>query len=156
MNNLGNLYETDMAFRDIVTEAAARAIGTTNVEFAEEWLALPVGETANMDKEIAELRQKRDWSAWDEIALLERKLDELTDELEVARGKNKAYKLHIAKMQDGRNGWHLKADKMQKQVEELEARVEKMREQLGQAADLAGAILRTCMDCTDYEGGVVA
>lgn len=42
MTNLDELYETDPAFRDIVDEAAAAAIGTTNVEFAAEWLALPV------------------------------------------------------------------------------------------------------------------
>lgn len=44
MNNLGNLYETDPVFADIVDEAAAAAIGTTNVEFAREWLALPTGD----------------------------------------------------------------------------------------------------------------
>lgn len=93
MNNLGNLYETDMAFADIVDEAAAAAIGTTNVEFAREWLAMdapgkPVGDASR--------------------------------------------------------------ENLRAEVAHMENRVEKMREQLGQAADLAGAILRTCMDCTDY------
>lgn len=44
MTNLEELYSTDPAFRDIVVEAAAAAIGTTNPEFAEEWLALPAGD----------------------------------------------------------------------------------------------------------------
>lgn len=44
MTNLDELYSTDSAFRDIVNEAAAAAIGTTNPEFAEEWLALPAGD----------------------------------------------------------------------------------------------------------------
>ena len=48
MGNLEWLYQTDMAFRDVAIEAAARAIGTTSLEFAEEWLAFggtdkPVG-----------------------------------------------------------------------------------------------------------------
>ena len=47
------------------------------------------------------------------------------------------------------------------EIAHLEARVEHMREQLGSAADLAGAILRVCMDCNEYavvdnDGEVVA
>lgn len=48
MTNLDELYSTDPAFRDIVVEAAAAAIGTTNQEFAEEWLALPSGDADEM------------------------------------------------------------------------------------------------------------
>jgi hypothetical protein len=99
MNNLGNLYETDMAFADIVDEAAAAAIGTTNVEFAREWLMMDA---------------------------------------------------------PGEQAGDAPGEDMRAEVAHLEARVEHMRGQLGSAADLAGAILRTCMDCTDYEGGVVA
>lgn len=95
MTNLEELYSTDPAFRDIVVEAAAAAIGTTSAEFAEEWLAMdavvgkPVGDVSRENLRV-------------EIAYLEN-------------------------------------------------RVERMREQLGTAADYAGAILRVCMDCTDYE-----
>lgn len=38
MTNLDYLFAVDMAFRDVVVELAAHAIGTTNPEFAEEWL----------------------------------------------------------------------------------------------------------------------
>ena len=38
MTNLDYLFRVDMAFRDVVVELAAHAIGTTNPEFAEEWL----------------------------------------------------------------------------------------------------------------------
>lgn len=93
MTNLDELYETDMAFADIVDEAAAAAIGTTNVEFAREWLRMEPTEKAVGDVSRENLRV--------EIAYLEN-------------------------------------------------RVEKMREQLGRAADLAGAILRVCMDCNEY------
>lgn len=48
MTNLDELYSTDLAFRDIVNEAAAAAIGTTNPDFAEEWLALPVEDVDEM------------------------------------------------------------------------------------------------------------
>lgn len=103
MTNLEELYSTDPAFRDIVVEAAAAAIGTTSAEFAEEWLAMdapgkPVGDVSRENLRV-------------EIAYLEN-------------------------------------------------RVEKMREQLGRAADLAGAIMRTCMggytDTVDVEAEVVA
>ena len=40
MNNLQHLYETDLAFADIVDEAAAAAIGSTSASFAGEWLKL--------------------------------------------------------------------------------------------------------------------
>lgn len=39
-NNLQELFKTDMAFRSIVVEVAARAIGSTSEEFAEEWLMM--------------------------------------------------------------------------------------------------------------------
>ena len=42
--NLNWLYRTDPAFRPIVVDAAAAAIGSTSTEFAEEWLALEYRE----------------------------------------------------------------------------------------------------------------
>ena len=44
MTNLDYLFAVDMAFRDVVIELAAHAIGTTNPEFAEEWLETEVGD----------------------------------------------------------------------------------------------------------------
>ena len=38
MTNLDYLFRVDPAFRDIVIELTAHIIGTTNPEFAEEWL----------------------------------------------------------------------------------------------------------------------
>ena len=38
MSNLNDLFTRDTAFRSIVIEAAARAIGSTSEDFAEEWL----------------------------------------------------------------------------------------------------------------------
>ena len=46
---------------------------------------------------------------------------ELTDDLETAYAKNRILRAHISKMQNGRNGWHIKAEKLQKQVSELTA-----------------------------------
>ena len=43
-NNLQQLYETNLAFADIVDEAAAAAIGTTSTAFAHEWLMMPADE----------------------------------------------------------------------------------------------------------------
>lgn len=93
MSNLNELYETDEAFAATVDEAAAAAIGTTNVEFARQWLRMEPQTKAVGDVSRENLR------------------------VEIAH---------------------------------LESRVEQMRGQLGRAADLAGAILRTCMDCNEY------
>ena len=43
----------------------------------------------------------------------------LTDDLETAYAKNRVLRAHISKMQNGRNGWHIKAEKLQKQIDEL-------------------------------------
>lgn len=45
----------------------------------------------------------------------------LTDDLEAAYAKNRVLRAHISRMQNGRNGWHIKAEKLQKQVDELTA-----------------------------------
>ena len=66
MNNLQALYDSDLAFADIVDEACAAAIGTTSTEFAREWLAQaaneqkPVGDVSreNLRVEIAHLEAR--------------------------------------------------------------------------------------------------
>lgn len=93
MTNLEYLFSTDLAFRDIVIEAAAAAIGTTNPEFAEEWL----------------------------------ERSEHADDYDQQR-----------------------IDKLVKQRDEARAEAEDYRARSGKAADFAGAIMRVCMDCTDY------
>lgn len=40
-------------------------------------------------------------------------------ELEAAYAKNRALREHIRKMQDGRNGWHLKAEQADKRIAKL-------------------------------------
>ena len=40
-------------------------------------------------------------------------------ELEAAYAKNRALREHIRKMQDGRNGWHVKAEQADKRIAKL-------------------------------------
>ena len=122
MNNLQRLYEDDLAFRDIVDEAAAAAIGTTSAEFAAEWLKLAADSNGKLDGENAVSGN--------------------------CGGPNDDY----AQQRIG---------KLVEQRDAAERRVEQMRAQLGSAADHAAAILRVCMDCTEYavvdmDGEVVA
>ena len=53
--------------------------------------------------------------------------DELIDALEAAYAKNRSLRRHIRNMQEGRNGWHIKAGKLQKQVDELQKQVGKLK-----------------------------
>ena len=54
------------------------------------------------------------------MAMRERDVrNEQKEELEAAHAKNRSLKLHISKMQDGRHGWHLEAEKLQSKVDEL-------------------------------------
>lgn len=58
MTNLNELFARDMAFRDIVVETAARAIGSTSKEFAEEWL-MAGGDNARSAKRAAAVERLR-------------------------------------------------------------------------------------------------
>lgn len=75
---------------------------------------------------------------------LNERIVELTAELEAAHAKNRALKLHISKMQQGRHGWHVKGVELQRQVDELTAQLRasnaeraRLRECLGIATDNA-------------------
>ena len=61
---------------------------------------------------------------------LQAKVDELTAQLEAAYAKNRSLKAHIAKMQEGRHGWHVKGEKLQREVDRL------TRENISLARDL--------------------
>ena len=54
MTNLDYLFAVDMAFRDMVIELAAHAIGTTNPEFAEEWLQVEVDDAQRVQQEAGD------------------------------------------------------------------------------------------------------
>ena len=67
---------------------------------------------------------------------------ELTEELDNARAKNRLLKAHIGKMQNGRNGWHIRAVRLQEKVDEQTAERDIYREKLSRALDLAHEIER--------------
>lgn len=78
------------------------------------------------------------------IDRLQTTVDELYKSCDILRDKNRALKLHIGKMQAGRNGWHVKGVELQRQVDELTAQLhassaerERLRECLGIATDNA-------------------
>lgn len=61
-------------------------------------------------------------SAWFDADCSETEsINKLTAERDAAYAKNRALKQHIANMQEGRNGWHTKAEKLQAKVTELTA-----------------------------------
>lgn len=64
--------------------------------------------------DLPSLAAQPDEEAYERIA-------NLTDDLETAYAKNRVLRAHISKMQNGRNGWHIKAEKLQKQIDELTA-----------------------------------
>jgi chromosome segregation ATPase len=65
------------------------------------------------------------------MAMRERDVrNEQKEELEAAHAKNRSLKLHISKMQGGRNGWHVKADNLQKQVDAKNNCIENIMETL--------------------------
>lgn len=57
-------------------------------------------------------------------------IDELTAQLEAAHAKNCSLRQHIAKMQEGRHGWHVKGAELQREVDRL------TRENIALARDL--------------------
>lgn len=69
-------------------------------------------------------------SAWFDADCSETEsINKLTAERDAAYAKNRALKQHIANMQEGRNGWHTKAEKLQAKVTELTAERDKAREE---------------------------
>lgn len=71
---------------------------------------------------------------------LEAKCEKLYDELDAAYAKNRALRQHIAQMQNGRNEWHVKAVRLEKQLEVTNKRCEEYREKFGKCLDYADAI----------------
>ena len=59
-------------------------------------------------------------------------INKLTAERDAAYAKNRALKQHISNMQEGRNGWHTKADKLQVKVAELTAERNELQAQIGE------------------------
>ena len=59
-------------------------------------------------------------------AELQARVDELTEQLESAHAKNRSLKAHIAKMQEGRHGWHVKYPELERKNAELQARVDEL------------------------------
>ena len=55
-------------------------------------------------------------------------VDKLRTNLYAARAKNRALKAHIADMQNGRHGWHVKAKELQEQVDSLTAERDDLKE----------------------------
>lgn len=81
-------------------------------------------------------------SAWFDADCSETEsINKLTAERDAAYAKNRALKQHIANMQEGRNGWHTKAEKLQAKVTELTAERDELK---GQVFTLKG-------ECEDLE-----
>lgn len=70
-------------------------------------------------------------SAWFDADCSETEsINKLTAERDAAYAKNRALKQHIANMQEGRNGWHTKAEKLQAKVTEMTAERNELQEQV--------------------------
>lgn len=75
-----------------------------------------------------------------DTAALEAKCEKLYDELDAAYAKNRSLRQHIAQMQNGRNEWHVKAVRLEKQLEATEKQCELYSEKFGKCIDYADAI----------------
>ncbi len=88
------------------------------------------------DKRVDELTAERDqWreAAGNAHAMWEKADNErimLAEQLESAHAKNRSLRQHIAKMQEGRHGWHVKGAELQREVDRL------TRENISLARDL--------------------
>ena len=71
---------------------------------------------------------------------LEAKCSKLYDELDAAYAKNRSLRQHISQMQNGRNEWHVKAVRLEKQLEVTNKRCEEYRSKFGRCLDYADAI----------------
>lgn len=89
-----------------------------------------ITKNAELTEQVSTLTEQRDrWhSNWTERNAeyndLADEYDELTEQLESAHAKNRALKAHIAKMQEGRHGWHIRGKKLQQQVDSLKRKLE--------------------------------
>ena len=93
---------------------ATKRTGTANQEDIWRWLDRQAAITERHWMEIVGASANANVE-------LKRQIDVLTDQLESAHAKNRALKAHISKMQEGRHGWHIKAAKLQSQVDKLTA-----------------------------------
>jgi len=71
---------------------------------------------------ITERETEKKWSCFSDSA--GGHITELTEQLESAHAKNRALKAHIAKMQEGRHGWHIKGKELQKEADMLKKQLE--------------------------------
>ena len=69
-------------------------------------------------------------------------INKLMAERDAAYAKNRALKQHIANMQEGRNGWHTKADKLQVKVAELTAERDELKAQVAELFDENDALVK--------------
>lgn len=93
---------------------------------------------------IAERETEKKWSSFSDS--VGGHITELTNQLESAHAKNRALKAHIAKMQEGRHGWHIKG-------KELQAERDRYRELCGKLLDAADD-MRRVRDAFDQFGKV--
>ena len=61
--------------------------------------------------------------------------NELTEQLESAHAKNRSLRAHIAKMQEGRHGWHVKYPELERKNAELKARVDELERENAKLSD---------------------
>jgi len=76
---------------------------------------------------ITERETEKKWSCFSDSA--DGHIAELTNQLESAHAKNRALKAHIAKMQEGRHGWHIKGKELQQQVETMRDVIREFRDE---------------------------
>lgn len=81
----------------------------------------------NRQAEITEREIEKKWSSFSDSA--DGHIAELTNQLESAHAKNRALKAHIAKMQEGRHGWHIKGKELQQQVDTMRDVIREFRDE---------------------------
>lgn len=81
----------------------------------------------NRQAAITEREIEKKWSCFSDSA--GGHITELTEQLESAHAKNRALKAHIAKMQEGRHGWHIKGKELQQQVDTMRDVIREFRDE---------------------------